>query len=198
MRWYLAALGPNSPLFGHCCPQKIPATLQNQSEREILYFCSVIRNKQEIGVRKVTLSHNTGRLSTAPLLTHTLSPPYSLDNSPAEILWHIISASKAPDWYVTVAVSDSSPLKCWECVCVWGAGSGGWRVDPFDTSPAGYLTGAVSEARGGWRLSIKHPFYLPLLTFMSWGGLRGWRDRNGRHGAGGGGGGRVAMCINSS
>lgn len=24
---------------------------------------------------------------------------------------HIISALKAPDWYVTVAVSDSSPLK---------------------------------------------------------------------------------------
>lgn len=39
----------------------------------------------------------------------------------------------------------------------------GWglRVDPFDRSPAGYLTGAVSEPRGGWCLSIKHPSYLP-------------------------------------
>lgn len=43
------------------------------------------------------------------------------------------------------------------------AGAGrGWRVDLFDTSPAGYLTGAVSEARRGWYLSIKHPLYLPL------------------------------------
>ncbi len=49
---------------------------------------------------------------------NTHSPPYSRDNSPADIPWHIISALKAPDWYVTVAVSDSSPLK-------WGVGSGG-------------------------------------------------------------------------
>lgn len=36
---------------------------------------------------------------------------YSRDNGPGEILGHIISALKAPDWYVTVAASDSSPLK---------------------------------------------------------------------------------------
>lgn len=42
-----------------------------------------------------------------------------------------------------------------------GGGEGDRRLDPFDTSPAGYLTGAVSELRGGWRLSIKHPGYLP-------------------------------------
>lgn len=41
------------------------------------------------------------------LCSHT----YSGDNGPGEILGHIISALKAPDWYVTVAVSDSSPLK---------------------------------------------------------------------------------------
>lgn len=43
--------------------------------------------------------------------SHTGSHTYSWDNGPGEILWHIISVLKAPDWYVTVAVSDSSPLK---------------------------------------------------------------------------------------
>lgn len=60
---------------------------------------------------------------------------------------------------MTVAASDSSPLK-------WEAGRGGQGgvegVDPFDRSPAGHLTGAVSEAGGGRCLSIKHPLYLPL------------------------------------
>lgn len=42
------------------------------------------------------------------LCSHT----YRWDNGPGEILGgHIINALKAPDWYVTVAVSDSSPLK---------------------------------------------------------------------------------------
>lgn len=35
----------------------------------------------------------------------------SWDNGSGEILWHIISVLKAPGWYVTVAASDSSPLK---------------------------------------------------------------------------------------
>lgn len=43
--------------------------------------------------------------------SHAGSHTYSWDNGPGEILWHIISVLKAPDWYVTVAVSDSSPLK---------------------------------------------------------------------------------------
>lgn len=47
--------------------------------------------------------------------SRTGSHTYSWDNGPGEILWHIISVLKAPDWYVTVAVSDTSPLK-------WGLG----------------------------------------------------------------------------
>lgn len=106
----------------------------------------------------------TGADSDTHTDTHTL--PLAVQcNRAGEILWNVISALKAPDWYVTVAVSDTSPLK-WGagsgvCVCVLDGGGLKGLIHLIG-APAGYLTGAVSEARGGWCLSIKHPCYLPL------------------------------------
>lgn len=78
-------------------------------------FCSMNHNalcSASLGVSdqawKVTQIENHRPMpDSRQLCSHT----YSRDNGPGEILGHIISALKAPDWYVTVAVSDSSPLK---------------------------------------------------------------------------------------
>lgn len=58
-----------------------------------------------------------------------------------------------------------------------GGGDGGEAVDPSDRSPAGHLTGAVGEPRGGWCLSIKHPLLsdLQVLRRDILGGCNGRR-----------------------